>query len=188
VSQFVSSAPQGDAQASPANPWLFWSVLAVVVVVDVVTKALAVSTLMPAYTPHDIVGDLLRLTLVYNKGAAFGIHVGDFSRWFFMALSVVALGIMGWMYRATRDGDYLRVFALGLVCAGAIGNLIDRIRSSMGVVDFIDVGIGVHRWPTFNVADIGVSCGAVLLAIVMFREDREAARAAAARSVAAEQR
>jgi signal peptidase II len=51
--------------------------------------------------------------------------------------------------------------------------LIDRLRSAQGVVDFIDVGIGAHRWPTFNVADMGVSVGAVLLAWVLWQEDEQ---------------
>ena len=67
-----------------------------------------------------------------------------------------------------------RTVALALVCAGAVGNLLDRMRSIFGVVDFIDVGIGDARWPTFNVADMAVSVGAVLLAWVLWQEDREA--------------
>jgi signal peptidase II len=57
------------------------------------------------------------------------------------------------------------------VCGGAIGNLIDRIRSAQGVVDFIDIGIGDTRWPTFNVADMAVSIGAFLLAWVLWGEE-----------------
>ena len=68
-------------------------------------------------------------------------------------------------------GDRFRQLALGLVAGGAAGNLIDRIRSGRGVVDFLDVGIGALRWPTFNVADIAVSCGAIALAISLWRED-----------------
>jgi signal peptidase II len=60
---------------------------------------------------------------------------------------------------------------LGFIAGGAAGNLIDRVLSSAGVVDFIDVGIPSWRWPTFNVADIAVSCGAVALALSLWRED-----------------
>lgn len=169
-----------EVPAGPAKPWLFWGVLIVVVAIDVVTKAMAVYSLQPSYTPHEILGNTLRLTLVYNRGAAFGLSVGELSRWFFMALSVIALVILGRLYKATREGDYLRTLALSLVCAGAFGNLIDRVRSARGVVDFIDVGVGMHRWPTFNVADMGVSVGAVLLAWVLLQEDRAAARASSA--------
>ncbi len=64
-----------------------------------------------------------------------------------------------------------------MVCGGAVGNLIDRVRSADGVVDFIDVGIGVHRWPTFNIADSAVTVGAVGLAYVLWMEGREEAAA-----------
>ena len=57
-----------------------------------------------------------------------------------------------------------------MIAAGATGNLIDRVRSARGVVDFIDVGIGASRFWTFNVADSGVTCGAVILAIITWRE------------------
>ena len=78
---------------------------------------------------------------------------------------------------ATRPGDRARVLALALVCAGAVGNLFDRLRSTLGVVDFLDVGFGDARWPTFNVADMAVSMGAVLLAWVLWQEDRALATA-----------
>ena len=170
-------AKVSETKASPANPWLFWGVAVVVIPLDIVTKALAVYGLTPQHVPHEIVGDYLRFTLVYNPGAAFGFNLGPNSRWIFMALSIVALIVLFWMYRATREGNFPRILALSLVCAGAAGNLIDRLRSSAGVVDFIDVGIGTLRWPTFNVADMAVSIGAVLLAWVSLQEDRATARA-----------
>jgi len=88
-----------------------------------------------------------------------------------MVLTAGALFVLGRLYRATRDGDLLRTLAVALVCGGAIGNLIDRIRSAQGVVDFIDIGIGDSRWPTFNVADMAVSIGAFLLAWVLWGEE-----------------
>lgn len=163
-------------QRGRANTPLFWSVLVTIVVADVVTKALAVNALVPQRIPHEVLGETLRFTLVYNPGAAFGLHLGDYSRWIFMVLTIGALVILGKLYRTTRDGDLTRTLAVGLVCAGAVGNLIDRIRSPLGVVDFIDVGIGASRWPTFNVADMAVSVGAFLLAWVLWGEDNEAER------------
>lgn len=154
----------------------FWGVVLPVVLLDIVTKYLAVDFLMPQRMPHDVIGEAVRLTLVYNPGAAFGLNVGPASRWVFMVLTIGALFILRRLYLATRPGETLRLTSVALVCAGAIGNLIDRIRSPLGVVDFIDVGIGAHRWPTFNVADIAVSTGAFLLAWVLWHEDsREAA-------------
>ncbi len=168
-----------EVRASAANPWIFWGVIIVVVALDVASKAAAVSGLSPAYTPHEIVGDFLRFTLAFNPGAAFGFNLGGASRWIFSALTLVALAVLASLYRATREADYQRVLALALVSAGAIGNLIDRIRSSVGVVDFIDVGIGDHRFWTFNVADSAVTVGAFLLGWVFLQQDREAARMAA---------
>jgi len=136
-----------------------------------------VDVLAPAYVPRRVLGDLLRLTLVYNPGAAFGLHLGANSRWIFMALTVGALILLARLYVETRPGDWLRALSIALVSGGAMGNLLDRIRSARGVVDFIDVGVGASRWPTFNVADMAVSCGAILLAWVLWREDVERHRA-----------
>jgi signal peptidase II len=160
-------------QRGRANTPLFWAVLAVVVIADVITKAVAVYSLAPQRIPHELFGDTVRFTLVYNPGAAFGLHLGAYSRWIFMVLTIGALFILGRLYRATRDGDLVRTLAISLVCAGAVGNLIDRIRSAQGVVDCIDVGVGDARWPTFNVADMAVSVGAFLLAWVLWGEDNE---------------
>lgn len=161
---------------SRSNAALFWPVIAIVTVLDVVTKAIAVRALVPQRVPHEVLGDAVRLTLVYNPGAAFGLHVGDYSRWIFTCLTIAALVILGRLFRSTRRGDWLRTLALALVCAGALGNLIDRLRSDMGVVDFLDIGVGSMRWPTFNIADMAVSTGAVLLAWVLWQEDLVAAR------------
>ena len=162
-----------------SNAAVFWPVILFVAVLDVVTKAIAVRALVPQRLPHEVWGSALRFTLVYNPGAAFGLHLGPLSRWIFTALTIVALVILARLYRSTVRGDSTRVLALALVCGGAVGNLLDRLRSDLGVVDFIDVGFGDARWPTFNVADMAVSCGAVLLAYVLWQEDQVTAPAAA---------
>jgi signal peptidase II len=90
-----------------------------------------------------------------------------------MSLTVVAVVTMWRFYRESTPDARVRVWALCLVTGGAVGNLLDRIRSGRGVVDFLDVGVGAWRWPTFNVADIAVSTGAILLAIVLWREEEE---------------
>jgi signal peptidase II len=162
---------------------LFWPLVIAIVTADRVSKAMAEQTLWPRNVPRDVFGDWFRWTLVYNPGAAFGLHLGPYSRWIFLALTLGALVILFRLYAGTASGDRWRTLALGLVTAGACGNLIDRIISPNGVVDFIDVGIGDSRWPTFNVADMAVSTGAFLLAWVMWGEDKaaekEATRAAA---------
>ena len=155
------------------NAPLFWSVIVGVVLVDIVTKAIAVYALVPARIPREVIGEYLRFTLVYNPGAAFGLHLGGYSRWIFTVLTIGALYILSRLYRTTRPDDWPRTLALALVCAGAIGNLIDRLRSPLGVVDFIDIGIGPDmRWWTFNVADMAVSAGAFMLAWVLWGEEK----------------
>ena len=155
------------------NSRLFWPILIAIVAMDVGTKYVAEHQLKDLErVPHPVFGEWFRFTLVYNPGAAFGLHVGEHSRWVFIVLTVAALLILGRLYFSTRPGDSMRVTSLALVCGGALGNLIDRIRNTKGVVDFLDLGVGDSRWPTFNVADIAVSLGAFLLAIVLWQEDR----------------
>ena len=163
-----------------SNAGLFWPVLILIAAVDFGTKSLAAARLIPQGLPHEMgAGEWVRFTLVRNPGAAFGLHLGSQSRWIFMALTIVALVILGFLYTSTRRGDSVRSFALALVCGGAVGNLIDRITSRSGVVDFIDIGFGDSRWPTFNIADMAVSIGAVLLAWVLWGEDTETQAVAA---------
>ncbi len=150
---------------------LFWGLVGAWVTTDVLTKALAVRALTPR-VPREVFGELVRFTLIRNQGAAFGMHVGEWSRWVFTILTLGALMMLAHLFRETRSGDTPRTLALALVTGGAIGNLIDRIMSSRGVVDFIDIGVQGWRFWTFNVADVGVSCGAVLLALVLWREER----------------
>jgi signal peptidase II len=88
--------------------------------------------------------------------------------------------VLFFMYRATPVSDRLRRVSIALVTGGALGNVVDRIRSPRGVVDFFDFGIGTLRWPVFNVADIAVTTGAILLAISLWREDADQRRTAAA--------
>lgn len=165
--------------ASAADRRIFFLTAAAVVAADYVTKVLAESALLrTAAVP--VLGDWVQLRLVYNPGAAFGLHVGPYSRWIFFAIACIALVALTQLSRSTPGGMRARQFILGAVAGGAAGNLVDRIRSARGVVDFLDVGIGTLRWPTFNVADIAVSCGAVALAIALWREDAQRSETAPA--------
>ena len=154
---------------------LLFGILVTVVAFDVATKLLIQRTFR-LYQQVDVVGDYVRLTYIHNPGAAFGIHLGEYSRIIFLILSVVALAALVAMYWATPARDRVRLSSIALICAGAIGNLIDRIRSEAGVVDFLDVGIGDMRWPVFNVADIAVTTGAIFLALSLWREDQDPRR------------
>jgi signal peptidase II len=154
-----------------ANGRLFWTAALSVVVLDVITKTLAVRFLTP-YVAHDVIGSYGRLTLAYNPGAAFSMSLGAYSRVVFGTFAALALVVLWWMHREARPGERLKVLGLGLAWGGAAGNLIDRLRSGRGVVDFIDLGVGAVRFWTFNVADSGVTIGACMLAIALWIEER----------------
>ncbi len=167
--------------ANAADRRLFWGTAAAIVAADVATKLLA-EALLARRVPVPVIGDYVQLRLVYNQCAAFGLCLGAYSRWIFFGLAIAALFVLRSMVLSARPGDRFRLLALALVCAGAVGNVVDRIRSAQGVVDFVDVGIGSARWPTFNVADSAITVGAIALAVSLWLEGRhrggEEARAA----------
>lgn len=150
---------------------LYAALVGCIVALDAVTKYIVQQTLV-LYHPVPVLGDFFRLTYIYNPGAAFGLHLGSYSRYIFLVLTIVAIVVLFFWYRSTPPDDRLRLIAIASVTGGAIGNLIDRIRSHRGVVDFLDVGLGAVRWPVFNVADIAVTTGAILLAISLWKEEQ----------------
>ena len=152
------------------------TLLTVVLALDVWTKRWALEALGDG-SRLELFGGLVPLTLAYNRGAAFGISIGDDPRWFFIPVTVLALLLLVVLYVQAASRDDLRLVSLGLVMSGAVGNLVDRVRWERGVVDFIGpIDLGFMHWPIFNVADMAISCGAVLLAISFWIEEREHAR------------
>ena len=174
----MNTAGEMSATRMPANTWnggkagLFFGVVTAVVALDLFTKLLVQRT-FSLYQQVNIIGDYVKLTYIHNPGAAFGIHLGPYSRFIFLGLSLVALGALAGMYWVTPPRDKIRLGSIALICAGAVGNLVDRVRSAQGVVDFIDVGLGELRWPVFNVADIAVTTGAIFLALSLWREEQQ---------------
>jgi signal peptidase II len=152
---------------------IFGITFPVVIVLDLVTKRWALTALAAQH--REIFGGLVPLTLAFNKGAAFGIHLGEDSRWFFVPVTLVALGLLLVLLRQAAARDFLRVTAISLVVSGALGNLYDRLRWSRGVVDFIGpINLGFWDFPIFNVADMAITCGAILLALSFWMEERAA--------------
>lgn len=148
---------------------VFWPLLLGLLLADCGSKRIAEETLT-LHSPRAVMGDVVRFTLAYNPGAAFGIDVGPSSRVVFTLLTLVALGALIAMYRSTPAHQRIQVAALGLITGGALGNLFDRLRGAAGVVDFIDVGVGGTRFWTFNIADAGITIGAILLAVSLWAE------------------
>ena len=139
---------------------------------DLITKKWALDTLGDGIRMEIFFG-YIPLTLVFNRGAAFGISLGNDPRWFFISITMLALILLLTLLKQSETEDLLRIISVSLILSGALGNLYDRVRWDMGVVDFIGpIDIGFMLWPIFNVADMAISCGAVLLAISFWLEDR----------------
>lgn len=157
-------------------------------IADQASKAWAASGALDR--PIEVVPGLLRLTLGYNSGALFGILAGLTGPWrmvLLLGLPSLAVALMVYLLWRSEAADGLARPALAVMLGGAVGNMVDRVVHGR-VVDFIDVhagfeplhswlvGIfGTSRWPTFNVADVGLSCGALLLVAASLRAGRNAA-------------
>lgn len=157
-----------------------------IMALDVMTKRWALVAL--EFESSELFGGLLPLTLAFNKGAAFGMRVTEDSRWFFIPVTIIAVGLLTVLFRQAEDRDYLRIGSISLVVSGAVGNLYDRMRWSEGVVDFLGpVDLWLWDFPIFNVADMAITCGAILLAISFwFEEQEERAREVAEKTAASD--
>jgi len=150
-------------------------VAAAIIVIDQITKAMAVEWLM-GQPPVEIIGSWLRLLYAENTGAAFGIGTGF--TWIFTAIAIVVAIVI---VRTSRNlGSKAWAVALGGLLGGAVGNLIDRLVRDPGpgqgyVVDFI----ALPNFPVFNVADMAITCSAVLMIVLTLRGVEFAGRARA---------
>ncbi len=150
----------------------FWSIAIGITVLDFITKQIAESSLQRGQ-PVEVLGDVLRFTLGYNTGIAFGLSLGGASRWLLVAVTLLTMGLIFWLFRSVDARHKLQIIAFGLIMGGATGNLLDRIFGDHGVIDFIDVGVGATRFWTFNIADSGITVGAILLIISSFFEHKD---------------
>jgi signal peptidase II len=151
-----------------ALPWLLLSVLWIAF--DQLTKWWALAALQPAGMPHSVIPGFLSWTLAFNTGAAFSFlaQSGGWQRWFFVLLAlVICAALLLWLARTARS-EWRTALPLSLVIGGALGNLIDRLHASQ-VTDFIQVYYRDWYYPTFNVADCGITVGAVLLVLFGLR-------------------
>jgi signal peptidase II len=164
------TGPTPDRLLAAPRDRIFWSFLLLVAATDVVTKRWAERAL-GLHAPEEVVGHWLRWTLTYNTGAAMNLSLGPASRVVFSAIAAAMIVYLFRLYRQVPRASRGTPAALALVAAGAFGNLLDRLRHEKGVVDFIDVGTAEWRFWTFNVADIGVTTGALLLALLLWREE-----------------
>lgn len=152
--------------SSLARPWHWWSIALVILVLDIGSK-LVVHTAMP-YGHSIPLTPFLNLVHTWNTGAAFSLlaNAGGWQRYFFTAL---AFGISAWLATALRKPlPRGQAWAYSLLLGGALGNGVDRLFRGY-VVDFLDFHLGGWHWPAFNLADIGIVCGAALLVMLSLR-------------------
>ena len=139
-------------------------VVAVVLALDLWSKALALQHLSPIY-PKKIIDGFFSLTLVMNSGVAFGVFSGiesSLKAYLLLLLSGVTVGLVIFYYFYEKSLQFTACFALALIVGGAFGNMIDRWRFHK-VVDFLDFYWHGYHWPAFNVADCAISVGVTIL-------------------------
>jgi len=138
---------------------------------DILTKAL-VEKYISIYERVNILGSFVQLTLIYNQGGIFGILQGY--QQFFLIVSIIVFLLLVAYFILEKNKTLIFTSSMGLICAGAIGNILDRITGKPGVVDFIYIGSDeVFRWPAFNVADSSIVVGATLLVIHQLMEEKK---------------
>jgi signal peptidase II len=149
---------------------LFLVIAILVVLLDQATKAWILATLR-LHEGFPLIDGFFSIVHVRNPGAAFGFLASAsplFRSLFFLAVTIAAILLILHYLRQTAVKERSLIVALALIMGGAVGNLIDRIRFGE-VVDFLDVYIGAHHWPAFNVADSAITTGACLLALLILR-------------------
>ena len=136
--------------------------LLIALAVDLLTKAWA-QQMLALNKLVQLVGGLFRLTLGYNTGVAFGLFANG-GVWPLVLTGLIIIGLAVWLVWALRTNEIPMVAAwpIGLILGGAIANFVDRLPDGR-VTDFLDVGLSVVRWPTFNFADSFIVAGVILL-------------------------
>lgn len=150
-------------------------VSALVLTFDQATK-LYVAKTMELYSSISVIRNFFTITYIRNKGAAFSFLAGsDYRRPILTLVSLVAIIAIIIFFRKLRPDQKFTAFCLSLIFAGAVGNLIDRIRLGE-VIDFLSVHWHELYWPAFNIADSAICVGVVLLAIDMYFEEKRQKR------------
>jgi signal peptidase II len=140
---------------------------------DLVSKML-VLRLIPLGSQIPVVHGFFNLVHVHNKGAVFGLLSSlpaEYTRFFFIITTGLVLAVVGYLWWRLPECQWRTALGYSLIMAGALGNLIDRVRLGE-VVDFLDFYWGHYHWPAFNVADSLVCLGAGLLVWVILTEEK----------------
>jgi signal peptidase II len=164
----VVAGATSSRDGSVASAAVLLATAAGVLVADQLTKALVVANLEFG-AREEVLGDVVQLWHVRNTGAAFSLFPG--ATWLFVPMAIAALAMVGYLFSKYRGRVLWLHVVLGAIVGGTLGNLVDRVRHGY-VVDFVSVGVGDLRWPTFNVADSSLVIGIGLLVIFLTSADR----------------
>ena len=166
---------EGQARRGIGKPAALLLTGLVILVADQLSKAMDVGNLALGERAR-VIGDLVQIWHVQNRGAAFSLFQGGSI--VFVGVSILSLGMVAYFQRSLRDRAWWVNLVLGLVLGGTLGNFIDRLRQGY-VTDWLSVGFGDTRWPTFNVADssIVVGIGILVLYLLLNSQDRRQAPA-----------
>lgn len=141
---------------------MFVASIIAVIIIDQLTKHYIQLSMLPGIS-FPVIPDIFSITYVQNAGAAFGIL--EHQRPLFIAITLIILFVCVYFYKKIQKLPRQLRFSIALLLGGAIGNLIDRIRLGI-VVDFFDF----HVWPVFNIADMAIVCGVILIIYYIFTE------------------
>jgi len=154
------------ARFASTRPWVWWGAAMGITLLDQSTKQLVHTEL--EYAQVILVTPFFNLVHVWNTGAAFSFlaDASGWQRWLFI---VLATGVSAWLaWALLKPRVQLEATAYCLVLGGALGNLTDRVFRGY-VVDSLDFHWGGWHWPAFNVADVAITCGVVLLVLASVR-------------------
>lgn len=166
-------APRSGSGFRPAELLALLGTAAVLLIADQVSKALVVAN-VPVGGQVNVIGDVVQIWHAQNRGAAFSLFQNSFV--LFLLVGVVAVGLIGYFAWSLRGRSVWYFALLGVILAGTLGNLTDRIRHELFVgqqyvTDFVSVGIGTLRWPTFNVADSCLVVGILVFVVALLIMD-----------------
>ena len=147
---------------------LFLLISIAILIIDQWSKKLVTSSMYLGESQR-ILGDIIKITYIRNPNSVFGLNIGG--PIISTILTVIAFIFVIYLFIIAKKPLFLT--SISFIIGGALGNLMDRVFY-MEVVDFIEIGIGKFRWPTFNVADSFVTIGIILVVIYWFQESRYA--------------
>ena len=144
---------------------MFYFISLIIFILDEATKQVIAVTMKPSQT-IPLLKNILHLTYVQNRGAAFGLFYGK--HWILIPAGIALITVLFYYYFRYRESNWIRM-PLGLIIGGSLGNIFDRIFRHY-VVDFIDF----RFWPVFNLADIMINIGVFLIVLrLMLSKEKE---------------